>query len=592
MINSRFEPRTFFRNPELLAVHIAASELFGLLRRSLDLPISWTALVFRRSGDRQVYRSGTIDGTDVEDVFFTRTGAVELQWIENEVTSADGFRFRFDISARVALLPEQGDILLFQKQVLANQRLATRADLSKYLQPTVRRTVAALADAKSAEWLADASSTGEIERAVRAELDGVCFASGLAIEGGPRVLVDCPAYRQVLKAQELSATRARELEAARPLREARAEAQRQHVDHLAGVLARLKDLSSADGGVSVAELIRTFSVKERAELYQSLFASVVPATRTKWVVVAAGDEVLFFEGHQFREPVRRLKLAGVAGPVRSVQAVNRDGTSVLWLGAATGVYRWPLDRVEPDCTYQVLQAPSVRGGFNSVIVVGDRLMAAHSELGLWEWKVSEAGAGRTLFESLTRGARAVRHLAVLEGQAYCAIDERVIRWPAGMNDAEWHSYEGAGATITSICPTTGALFAGTSEGDIWRWDEPGATRPERVYRGAGRAVESIAVQISHGIPRLFFSDTSICAQAQVVGDSYTCRYEAGGQTIRRIDVADDVIVATNEPRDRLMVWSLGQPDRPMAVVPVGAMVQRSIQDVCLIADADSTRAAT
>ncbi len=592
MVSSKFEPQTFFRNPEFLAARFAASELFGFLRRSLELPSPWAALVTRRSGDQQVYRSGAFDGGDVDDVLLARSGAVDVQWVENDVASEDGFRFRCDVAARVALLAEQGELISFQKSLLGNRPLATRADLAKYLQPTVRKALATLADAKSAAFLTDASSRVQIEQAVREELEGVCFAAGLVIESGPHVQLDSPAYRQVQRAHEASVTLTHEFEAAKPLRDARAAAQRQHVDHLSDVLSRLRQLAASSPGASVPQLIQTFSEKERAELYQSLFAQDVPATRTKWVVVAAGDQVLFFEDGNFKEPARRLKIAGAAGPVRSVQAARLDGNPILFLGAATGVYRLPLDRVEPDRVYQVPNAPSVRGGFNSVVMVGDRLIAAHSELGLWQWPANETGSGRALFESMTRGAKAVRNLAVLNQDVYCAIDDHVIRWAANESDSQCHRFEGAGATITSLCPTVDGLFAGTSEGDIWRWDWANSSHPDRVYRGAGRAVESIAAQSSLGIQRLFFADTSISAQAQVVGDSYTCRYEAGGQTIRRIDVADDMIVATNEPRDRLIIWSPGQPDRPSAVVPVGAMVQRSIQDVCLIAGHDSAPIAT
>ncbi|MCH7808217.1 MAG: hypothetical protein IIB60_03235 [Planctomycetes bacterium] len=87
---------------------------------------------------------------------------------------------------------------------------------------------------------------------------------------------------------------------------------------------------------------------------------------------------------------------------------------------------------------------------------------------------------------------------------------------------------------------------------------------------------------SHGVKRLVFTDTSLHVHAQVMGDSFSCRYEAGGQTLRRVEVAPDLLVATNDLRDRLILWSPGKPDRPRATISVSRLCQRSIQDVCLI----------
>ena len=68
----------------------------------------------------------------------------------------------------------------------------------------------------------------------------------------------------------------------------------------------------------------------------------------------------------------------------------------------------------------------------------------------------------------------------------------------------------------------------------------------------------------------------------MLGDSFTCRYEAGGQTLRRVEVAEDVIVATNDLRDRIICWHPNEPARPYANVGVAQMTGRSVQDVCLL----------
>ena len=89
----------------------------------------------------------------------------------------------------------------------------------------------------------------------------------------------------------------------------------------------------------------------------------------------------------------------------------------------------PLAAVEPDLTLAVPVAPSVRGGFNSAIMVGSRVYGSHSELGLWVWDTAGPATGRALFESMTRNAKVVRGVCAFAGHLYCGVDDRVIRWP-------------------------------------------------------------------------------------------------------------------------------------------------------------------
>ena len=87
---------------------------------------------------------------------------------------------------------------------------------------------------------------------------------------------------------------------------------------------------------------------------------------------------------------------------------------------------------------------------------------------------------------------------------------------------------------------------------------------------------------SGGVGRLFYTDTTLAVFARVVGDTFTCRYEAGGQTLRRVEVAPDLIVATNDPRDRLLIWRPNQTGQPVAAIHVARLTTHSVQDVTLV----------
>jgi hypothetical protein len=126
------------------------------------------------------------------------------------------------------------------------------------------------------------------------------------------------------------------------------------------------------------------------------------------------------------------------------------------------------------------------------------------------------------------------------------------------------------------------LYAGTSQGDLVFWPAGTTQNPDTVHQGQDRPIESISMQQMHGLRRLVYADTSPRIHARVIGDSFTFHYEAGGQTLRRAKVATDLIVATNELRDRLFCWSPASPDKPSCIIQIGAMTGRNVQDFCLV----------
>ncbi|MDO8629286.1 MAG: hypothetical protein Q7R41_02235, partial [Phycisphaerales bacterium] len=262
------------------------------------------------------------------------------------------------------------------------------------------------------------------------------------------------------------------------------------------------------------------------------------------------------------------------------------GSDVLWVGAATGVYRWPIDRAASDLTLLADVPAPVRGGFNAAAIAGDRLVATHSELGICEWDLGEPTSARRRFESMTRGAKAVRNAACFEGDVLCSIDDRILRWPVdGADDRPRVIYTGSGSVITAVVVATDGVYAGNSDGDVLFWPNGRTTDPEMLHRGMKRAAESVWLTYTHGVRQLVFTDTSPRVHARVIGDSFACHYEAGGQTMRRVEVAPDLLVATNDLRDRLLCWTPGKPERPSAVINVAAMTGQSIQDVCLVPSA-------
>jgi hypothetical protein len=215
--------------------------------------------------------------------------------------------------------------------------------------------------------------------------------------------------------------------------------------------------------------------------------------------------------------------------------------------------------------------------------VGDSLIATHSELGICQWNWHDGKPRESRFAHRTRGTKAVRDVTYFDGQCYCSINDRIVRWrPDSDSDALEAEYSGAQSTISALEPGQSGVYAGTSEGDLLHWPSGRTENPETLDRGLERAIESVWLQRFHGVRRLVYTDTSPRVHARVLGDSFTFHYEAGGQTLRRVEVAPDLLVATNELRDRLICWSPPSPDQPSHIINVGKLSGRNVQDVCLV----------
>ncbi|MCH7482004.1 MAG: hypothetical protein IIC31_04135 [Chloroflexi bacterium] len=587
-MSTKFDPQLFFQEANNVALRVAGSELFSLLNRSCDLPSAWAAMVTSETGeDKVVAPGGIVQGGQDDTVAFVRATPIDVAFETETVQSRDGFSCKAEVRASVSVIPERSELRSFLNAVMGSRRVAQAKGLTAYLQPAVRSALGQCVSRFDAASLVNARACDDVADAVAESLKAACFSAGLTQVRPPTVRFESTGLRQVQKERESAAARKVKHDSAHELQRALGRAREEHLDDLASTLGRLSELATASPDVGLPELLRTFTESQRGELYEALFAADTPASTTRWIVVAAGDELLFFDPHAGEAPARRVKVGGVAGPVRSIQVItNAQGGAELLLGAATGVYLWHVDGEAASETYFVEHAPAVRGGFNSVTIAGDRLFASHSELGLCEWKLSDPSSMTVRFERLTLNARAVRGVQALDGVVYCSIDDQVIRFAAGdPTDVPQQVHTGSDGTITALCATPEALFAGNSHGELLRWSGGSENAPEVLHRGMKRPVESVQMLASHGVRRLVFADTALYVYARVVGDSFTCHYEAGGQTLRRVEVAPDLIVATNDLRDRLICWSPGKPKQPHATINVSGMIGRSIQDVCLVPQA-------
>ena len=580
---TKTDPVLFFSAEDAVAIRIEPQNVFGMLTRAFTPPRDVAAMVTRERGERAVFKPGDeVRGDGVTELTLVRILPISLS-LDLRVTSLDHYRCEATVNLRVAPIAESGELAVFDRTLFGSRNALRFEHIEQYLRPSMQQAVEAAAEGRGVGVLIEAGSSDAIATEIAEHLKKATFSAGLKLESPIDVRIDSSVYRQVLQSRAQAKRQAEEFAARDRIRAAAAVAQNRHAERLAKLLANLKTAADESPDVDVPELLRTFADSDRRELYAALVGAHSASAATRFIVVGSGGELLFFDPASIDAPLKRVPMPDRIGAVRSLQVfADCDGALRLLVGASTGLYEVSADGEGKVWTYPADPGAGVRGGVNSAALVGDRVFASHSELGLLSWTRRQTTPADCILADRTRDCSSVRCVQFFDGNLFFSLDDVVCRLSVNHLETAPDEFLGSTAAITAIRPTRDAVYAGNADGKVLLWDNENRTVPQILHAGRQRSVESIEISDTGGLPQLFFTDTSLAVFSQVIGDAFTCRYEAGGQTIRRAEVAADLIVGTNDVRDRIIVWKPGRPESPCSIVPVSPISGHSIQDVCLI----------
>ncbi len=585
MASVKFDLSSITRDADVVAAVFPASAVFGMLRRTLDLPPYWAALVTTEHGEKRVCAAGSqVDGQGVEEIMLVRTNPINVPYQFERVNSQDDYLCSVALSVCMQLSEDSSELAALRANVLGGKSHLETSGLQTEFGSAVREGVERFVRSRGAAHLAEGAEISELREALQTVLEAPLFQSGFRFIDLRGVVIESKSYRQ-LQRRQVQLEREQQQQGLRTrLRRAVEEAQNERLAHLQTLLTRLKSLADDSPQADLGELLKTFEASQRGELYEALWSESEPQRTTQWLVVVCGSSLLYFDPVDFGQPVHCVELETPIGSLRSIcHCLSADNTSVLLIGAARGGLIVHAESGDILGTYPT-EAPAgrqIHGGFNSVALAGDYVFGAHSELGVWRWEVDNPEVATAMLVETTAGAGTVRQIQFVDGRVFVAIDNRVESILPG-DDSAAMTHGASPAAITALLCCAGRIYAGSTTGEVLCWRSDAPEGAETLHRGNGRAVESLGKVSTNGVQRLFFTDTSSAVHAQVIGDTFGCRYQAGGQTIRRAEFAADWIVGTNETRDRLFCWPTGEPSASPTVLAVGQITGRSIQDVCLV----------
>ncbi|MBK8270120.1 MAG: hypothetical protein IPK83_18220 [Planctomycetes bacterium] len=480
----------------------------------------------------------------------------------------------------VQVMPERIDLEAFRRTLVGSRREVRVDRLQLHCEDVVRLSVEKFVKARDGATLVESATWDAFDAALAADFKSLGFECGLALGRDPRLTLRSIAFeesRHTARSMEMRAERERE-EAAR--RERAAKAREAHLVEVSAMVEKVKMMADSGGALNVAELIRTFDVGQRGQLYQGLLADVRPDAATKNILAVAGGELLWIDPANVQSPMRRQALPTDAGALRSVRVSRAPGGGQILVGSRHGVHAMN-ENGEDVVTYSFAPREDIRGGVNAATVASIGFLPRIPRSACFDGRSASPRRCALCLTDFTEGSKAVRDVQADEsGRVWLAVDNLAIGWRLD-SDAPQFAFPAPGE-ITTLLIADGHAIAGLRDGSIVRW-LIGDPKPamETVRAALGKPVQSLEWISGGGLPRLLIGDGRPHLDLHVLGDSYSAQYRSL-HDLRWGFAAEDLIAAVNDRRDHLFVWSPDSPDLPRGALAVGRATGRSIQDVALL----------
>jgi len=544
------------------------------------IPDTWMGLVVRPDGCRRFVPAGEDPHPDDDDTLvLVRNRAITVPLTVRGAPAADGHTVQAQVELLVRCPPRDHEIAAFAADLLGDAELTLDA-LARALEaagaPAALRTF--IRDHPAAR-LVQEDLREPLLAHLRRALKDFLFSAGLVLERLGTVSFASRSWDEQVALEHEAARRKRELEARNVVEEAARAATRRRLDDLSSILAKLKAAAAAaDGTLQWHALLPALSPGERGRLLENLWRITPDRHVASAIVVITSTECLWLSPQSAEEISRRVALPPELGGLRSVSFDL--GRSWLLLGAATGVWVLAAQDGSVVARYAVPSAGQPRTGFNSAAIVGGRLVATHSQLGVWSWNLGDPQDVRPLIQPVGGTPKTIRcATAAPDGHLLLAADDAVhVFAPAG---------EPLGTLPTGRGPIHGVavlgdnVYVSTADGLVLRdaWRRPNIWE---VLHRRSEPIESIQVRRWDDLVEVVIPAGPDGVLGIYEDEGMVARLMTASVPIRRVWACDDTLVALTENRDRLVIANANMPGRQGLDLPLARRLGHSLQDACLL----------
>jgi hypothetical protein len=571
--------RSRLNAPEVVALAVAGCAWPRALLGETPIPDGWMGLVLKRDGRRWFKPSGDDPRPAADDTLvLVRNKPLTVPVEVRNARAADGHGVDAQVELLLRPTARDDELAAFHASLLGEGELRLDGLVAAVATAGAPRALCEFVAQRSAAAAVRDDARDALLVHLREALKGFLFAAGLELQRLGRVTIMSETLAREEQRQRDSALREKDIAARSTVEQAALAATQRRLEGLADVFAKLKAAAPGDSSRRWHELLPALTPGERSRLLENLWRVTPDRATATAIVVVAGHECAWLEPTQPERVTRRVRLPEQLGGLRSVSYDAPSGS--LLAGAATGVWRLNAASGEIVGQFTVPNAGTARTGFNRAVVCGARLLATHSQLGLWTWRVADAADARPVLQPQAGAPKTIRAATTTDNHdLLVAVDDCVRVYTPDLES--FRDLEVGRGAILELALDGLRVFATTTDGLLVadRWDTPNAWE---VLHRRSEPMESLSLRRWDDLVELVIPGGADGILSVFGDEGVTVRLLTARVPIRRAWACDDLLVGLSELRDRLVVlpgWAAGQTG---VEVSVGRLLGELVQDVCIV----------
>ena len=484
-----------------------------------------------------------------------RANATTLEVTAETIRSRDGYDVRVTVRLPVRLHDSPIDRAAFAKAVGDGRTVDGGAErIVKLIDEPVQKALAATADGDAAELLASAVRFAE---AAASAARGPLFAAGLMLDGDVTATVDAPALRQ------------------RQAEQAAAAASKAAADRADDLLRRFEDIRRANPDVPPGRLLMALPPEDRRDALLKLFEAAGTKEPGR-LMLAAGVRLFEVESDGLRD----IGDLGELGPIRRLRRDVLGDRVVLLVGSRDGVSIASADVPVTAHHYSSSLPAHSSLGFNDAAVVSDwgptLLVATHGERGVEAWGERESSSETwpqddlrqyPAFESnaLPPIPRAVTGYA--DGEVAVAIGNLIFAWDGRHSSVADMPADLEVAPVLALMRSPHnsqrPILAVMSDGNL-----ASLTADDGRLKGTAATPVDLPLTAACAVPWLGDVRVAACVEdgpVVVAGpdDDVRVEYRSEHKGFAAVAASGGRLAAVTGDRQRVVVWNLHEPERPV-----------------------------
>ncbi|MFO0837692.1 MAG: hypothetical protein U1D55_04135 [Phycisphaerae bacterium] len=568
-----------FNDATIVALCLRGQDWPRALLTATPIPDAWMGLVWTVEGLRRFVPAGESPRAEAEDrVLLVRNRALTVALTIADAPASCGNVV--NVGGEVLLRwPAREDELSACLRAFMSESALTLARLQERFEAAgARAALQRFVRGAAAADLCGSDQRDSLANALRVALSSWLFETGLTIDRVASLQIGSESLERRRRLEQQAAARVAEVQAREMVEQAANAAAQRRVEGLSAILEKLRAASAGGDATQWRSLLPALSPAERGRLLENLWRITPDQRISRAIVCVGGQECLWLDPRSPLAIAQRVTLPGDLGPLRSITSPSSDR---LLIGAATGV--WLLDAASGAvlASFPVPDVGSASTGFNSAAVVANHVVATHSELGCWAWRLDSPADRRPLLRPANGVPKRIRAATTLDdGGLAFAADDVVHLLDAELNPRT--TLAPADSAIHAIATADQQIVVGTAAGRVLsvRFDAPDQSWFVLYRRSA--PIESVCLRCWNDLKEVVVPAGQDGAIGVYGEEGVLARLMASAYPLRKLWAADDLLLGRSELRDRLAVLHADAPDAAPRDVPLARLTGKPIEDAGIV----------